>query len=163
MRAYVPAVRAPNLFIADITAPGASAESRKLSTNIFESYFEAYLDLYPTFATEIGDHRYDDQLEIAISDEHIAAQRRLFRAHPQPSRRYQTRTARYAPSGFYLEVLERDLRLGLDGQRFNSHLMPVRQLGSLAVEFPLLGSGTGIHPFRTVDRLRQFFETHRGI
>ena len=65
-------IRLPSIF-----SPGASAESRKLQ-EIFESYFEAYLDLYPTFATEIGDHRYDDQLEIAISEEHIAAQRRLF-------------------------------------------------------------------------------------
>ena len=54
-----------------------STESRKLH-EIFESFFEAELALFPTFATEIGDHRYDDQLEIAISEEHIAAQRRLF-------------------------------------------------------------------------------------
>src|SRR5580765_1803927 len=54
-----------------------SSESRKLH-EIFESFFEAELVLFPTFATEIGDHRYDDQLEIAISEEHIAAQRRLF-------------------------------------------------------------------------------------
>ncbi len=57
--------------------PTASSESRKLH-ELFESYFEAYLTLFPTFATEIGDHRYDDQLEIAISEEHIGAQRRLF-------------------------------------------------------------------------------------
>ena len=54
-----------------------SSGSRKLH-EIFESLFEAELVLFPTFATEIGDHRYDDQLEIAISEEHIAAQRRLF-------------------------------------------------------------------------------------
>src|SRR6476620_11914106 len=54
-----------------------SGESRRLH-EIFESFFEAELALFPTFATEVGDHRYDDQLEITISEEHIAEQRRLF-------------------------------------------------------------------------------------
>ncbi len=66
--------------------PGAAAEARTLDS-IFENYFEAYLDLYPSFATEIGDHRYDDQLEIAISVEHISAQRRLFEHTLSPARR----------------------------------------------------------------------------
>jgi uncharacterized protein (DUF885 family) len=33
---------------------------------------------------------------------------------------------------------------------FKQNLLPVRQLASLAVEFPLLASVNGIHPFKTV-------------
>ena len=46
-----------------------SSGSPPLNT-ILERYFEEYLSLYPTLATAIGDHRYDDQLAISISDAH---------------------------------------------------------------------------------------------
>jgi uncharacterized protein (DUF885 family) len=133
-----------------------SAESRKLH-ELFESYFEAYLTLFPTFATEVGDHRYDDQLEIAISEEHIGAQRRLFQ-------HALTRIAEIQLDGIdpkerlYVEVFTRNLRLAIAGQRFKQHLQPVRQLASLAVEFPLLGSGSGVHPFRTITDYENFLK-----
>ena len=58
----------------------------------------------------------------------------------------------------YLEVFTRNLQLALDGLRFKQQLMPVRQLASLAVEFPLLGSGAGAHPFRTVTDYENFLK-----
>jgi uncharacterized protein (DUF885 family) len=141
--------------------PLAPAESVKLHA-IFEGFFEAELALFPTFATEIGDHRYDDQLEIAISDEHIGAKRRLFQHTLQ-------RLGEIKPDQIdsrdrlHREVLTRTLRLTLDGLRFKSELMPVRQLASLAVEFPLLGSGAGVHPFRTVTDYENFLQRIRGF
>ena len=136
--------------------PGAAAEARTLDS-IFENYFEAYLDLYPSFATEIGDHRYDDQLEIAISTEHISAQRRLFE-HTLSRLAAIDRDLLDPRRRLFLQVLERNLKVGLEGQKFNSHLVPVRQLASMAVEFPLFGSGTGIHPFRTVTDYDNFLK-----
>ena len=59
------------------TVEGQGADSRELQ-QIFERYFEAYLQLFPTFATSIGDHRFDDQFEISISEEHLAKQRKLY-------------------------------------------------------------------------------------
>ena len=141
--------------------PGEAAEARTLD-GIFENYFEAYLDLYPTFATEIGDHRYDDQLEIAISAEHINAQRRLFE-HTLNRLAAIDRDLLDSRRRLFLQVLERNLRLGLEGQKFNAHLLSVRQLASLAVEFPLLGSGTGIHPFRTVADYENFLKRLEGF
>ena len=133
-----------------------SAASGKLH-EFFESYFEAYLTLFPTFATEIGDHRYDDQLEIAISEEHIGAQRRLF--HHALSRIGEIDLDEINRSErLYVEVFTRGLRLAIAGQKFKQHLQPVRQLASLAVEFPLLGSGSNIHPFKTVTDYENFLK-----
>ena len=56
------------------------------------------------------------------------------------------------------KFLRDNLQLALDGLRFKQHLMPVRQLASLAVEFPLLGSGAGAHPFRTVTDYENFLK-----
>jgi hypothetical protein len=128
--------------------PSLSVESRKLDA-IFESYFEAYLKLFPTFATEIGDHRYDDRLEIAISEEHIAAQKKLVAQTLDQLARIEL--ARLDGRGrFFHGVLRYNVTDALESFKFKQHLLPVRQLASLAVEFPLLGSGSGIHPFKTV-------------
>jgi hypothetical protein len=37
---------------------------------LFQNFFQDYLQLFPTFATRIGDHGYDDKLQIEISEEH---------------------------------------------------------------------------------------------
>ena len=139
-----------------------STESRKLH-EIFESFFEAELVLFPTFATEIGDHRYDDQLEIAISEEHIAEQRRLFQHTLKSRGRDQIRGDVDARERLYLDVLTRALKVALEGFAFEQHLMPVRQLWQLAVEFPLLGSGAGAHPFRTVTDYENFLKRIEGF
>ncbi len=89
--------------------------------------------------------------------EHISAQRRLFE-HTLSRLAAIDRDLLDARRRLFLEVLERNLRLGLEGQKFNSHLLPVRQLASLAVEFPLLASGAGIQPFRTVDDYDNFLK-----
>jgi uncharacterized protein (DUF885 family) len=138
-----------------------STESRKLH-EIFESFFEAELALFPTFATEIGDHRYDDQLEIAISEEHIAAQRRLLQHTLKRTAEIKVEAIE-ARERLYLEVLSRALKVALDGFAFKQRLMPVRQLASLAVEFPLLGSGAGAHPFRTVTDYENFLKRIDGF
>ena len=142
--------------LASRVRPADFAESRRLK-EIFDGYFEALLALYPTFATEIGDHRHDDQLEITISEEHRAAARRLFQYGLDRA------ATVHAPAldpheRLYLEVFKRNLRVALDGLRFKPHLMPVRQLASLAVEFPLLGSSGGAHPFRTVTDYENFLK-----
>jgi uncharacterized protein (DUF885 family) len=63
----------------------------------------------------------------------------------------------------YLDVLTRALKVALDGFAFEQRLMPVRQLASLAVEFPLLGSGAGAHPFRTVTDYENFLKRIDGF
>ena len=138
-----------------------SAESRKLH-EIFDSFFEAELALFPTFATETGDHRYDDQFEIAISEEHIGAQRRLFQ---QALKRVEEIKVDEIDGRdrLYLEVLVRNAKLTLDAFKFQQQLMPVRQLASVAVEFPLLGSGAGAHPFRTVTDYENFLKRIEGF
>ena len=85
-----------------------SAESRRLH-EIFESFFDAELALFPTFATEIGDHRYDDQLEIAISEGHLDAHRRLLQQTLERLAEIK-RDEISAQGRLYFDVLSRNLR-----------------------------------------------------
>jgi uncharacterized protein (DUF885 family) len=41
--------------------------------------------------------------------------------------------------------------------------LPVRQLGSLPIEFPLLGSGDGSRPFKTVTDYENFLKRIGGF
>ena len=126
----------------------ASAESKRLQ-EIFDQYFEDYLELFPTFATSIGDHRYDDQLGIGISEEHRTKQRDLYTS--SLSKLADVRRDRLeAFDALNYAAFDRMLKQRLEGLTFNQQLLPLRQLGSLPVEFPIMGSGKGEQPFKTV-------------
>src|SRR5262245_2704418 len=136
--------------------PAPTPQSRQLDA-IFEEYFQAYLKLFPTFASEIGDHRYDDQLEIAIGPEHLAAQKSL--AERTLERLDRIDLARLDEhQRLFHDVLSYNLKDTLEGLRFKLELLPVRQLASLAVEFPLFASANGIHPFKTIADYNNFLK-----
>jgi len=142
------------------TAPQGNRQSAIESQQLrqmLEDYFEEFLKLAPLFATSIGDHRYDDQLAIVISEEQRGRRRALYR-------NYQNRLAAIprerleADDQLILAVFERTLRRNLEALQFNQHLQPVRQLSSMAVDFPVIGSGTGLHLFKSVTDYENFLK-----
>ena len=126
----------------------ATGESRQLN-QVFEDYFEEYLKLFPTFATSIGDHRYDNQLAITIGEEHRAKERELYLKFLAALGKIEKHRFDASDAMNYV-AFERLLKRRLEGLNFDQYLMPVRQLGSMPIEFPVLASGKGDHPFRTV-------------
>jgi len=131
-------------------------ESQQLR-QMLEDYFEEFLKLAPLFATSIGEYRYDDQLAIVISEEQRGRRRALYRD-------YQSKIATIprerleADDRLILAVFERTLARNLEALRFNQHLQPVRQLNSMPVDFPIIGSGTGLHPFKSVTDYDNFLK-----
>jgi uncharacterized protein (DUF885 family) len=129
-------------------------ESRRLD-ELLEGYFEELLRLNPVFATSVGDHRYDDQLGDGLTDEHRERVRLLVRRYTEALSRVE-RERLSPPERLSYDIFERHLTLHLEGAQFPRHLLPIRQLYSTPIEFPLLGSGSGIHPFRTVRDYENF-------
>jgi uncharacterized protein (DUF885 family) len=133
-----------------------SIESQQLR-QMLEDYFDEFLRLAPLFATSIGDYRYNDQLAIVISEEQRGRRRALYR-------NYQNKIATIprarleADDQLILAVFERTLTRNLEALQFNQHLQPVRQLNSMAVDFPVIGSGTGLHPFKSVTDYDNFLK-----
>jgi uncharacterized protein (DUF885 family) len=133
-----------------------SIESQQLR-QMLEDYFEEFLRLAPLFATSIGDYRYNDQLAIVISEEQRGRRRDLYR-------NYQNRIAAIprerleADDQLILAVFERTLTRNLEALQFNQNLQPVRQLSSMAVDFPVIGSGSGLHPFKSVTDYDDFLK-----
>jgi len=137
------------------------AASRRLN-QIFHDYFEEYLRLFPTFATSVGDHRYDDRMGNAISEEHREQQRLLYTRYLNEIAKLDSKAFRGQDLLSY-QLFRRRLALNLEGLEFKQHLIPVRQLSSTPIEFPLLGSGVGMHPFRTVRDYENFLKRMEGL
>jgi uncharacterized protein (DUF885 family) len=138
-----------------------SAESRKLG-EIFDDYFERYLELFPLFASRIGDHRYDDRLEVNIGAEHRARQQKLYRETEDRLSAINVQDLS-TKERLYHDVLTQALRRRQEAARFPGYLLPVRQLGNLPIEFPLIGSGSGSHPFKTIADYDNFLKRIDGF
>ncbi len=133
-----------------------STESQQLR-QILDDYFEEFLKLAPLFATSIGDNRYNDQLGIIISEEQRERRRTLYR-HYQKKITAIPRDRLKADDQLILAVFERTLTMNLEVLQFNQHLQPVRQLNSMPVDFPVMGSGNGVHPFKSVTDYDNFLK-----
>ena len=90
---------------------------------LFQNYFEEYLQLFPTFATLIGDHRYDDKLQIEISEEHRQKQRTLYSTYLKKLSEVD-RSALQDRDRLNYDVLKYDLNLRLEELQFKEHLIP---------------------------------------
>src|SRR5919106_2336540 len=146
---------------APTASPGQTAPNRQFD-ELAEGYFEELLALEPTLATSIGDNRYNDRFVPAFSEEQreksralavktLAALGKVRRDALDPKR-----TISY-------EMLTRELEEDLAGLRFPSHLAPVDQFRSFANSFAQMGSGTGIHPFKTVKDYDDFLGRMGGF
>ena len=128
---------------ADVADPTASLHA------LFDEFFERSLELNPTRASAIGDYRYNDQFANSIGPEHRAASHQMdekFLARLFEIDREQL--SRQDQLSYDMFQLNREQ--SLEGERFPGHLQPINQFYSPLISFVQLGSGTSIHPFKTV-------------
>jgi uncharacterized protein (DUF885 family) len=121
------------------------AARRKALADLIAEQWEYNLSENPEFASILGDKRWNDKSsEVSAA----AVQRDLVK-----SREFLARFEAIDTTGFPEQealnktLMVRDLKLGLDGARFENWLMPVNQMGGLHLEAPQLVS---LLPFDTV-------------
>ncbi len=126
-----------------------------------EAYFDGYLALNPTRATDIGDHRFDDRLELPASPGYETASLAL-------ERRYRDAVAAIDPAALDdRDRLTREMFLyyrdaAIERHRFPRRLLPVSQFdGGLATDLVVYGSGSGPQPFETVADYRRWLARAR--
>lgn len=128
----------------------------------YESYFDRVLELNPTFATFVGVHTWDDRYPNYLGPEHRAAETAL-------TEEYLARVSAIDASGLQgqdrlnLEMFRNSLELDLEGAKFQEHLMPINQFSNPANSFVQMGSGSSIHPFRTVQDYDNFLSRMDGF
>ena len=110
----------------------------------------------------MGDPRYDDRLPDALSDEGREAIRQLA-VRTRTSLEAIPRAELRGEDVFTRAVLDEQTTTTLDGLPVDDHLMPLDSLNSIAVQMPVLGSGVGMQPFRTVRDYDNFLARIRAF
>ncbi len=135
--------------------PAASADANQQLDQLAEEYFEASLPLSPITATSIGDTRYN-HLYLAGFDPAVEAGYRALVDRFEPRLRAIDRNALDQQHQLTYEIFRRDIAEFREGLRFPGHLVPLNQFFNWTASFAQLGSGTGLHPFRTVKDYEDF-------
>lgn len=116
---------------------------------IFDDYHEQYLILFPLEATNFGDSRYNDQLQINISADFLAKEQFFYRQTLERLQAVDQDAASETPK-LMAEILQYELKTRLAKFAFGFERIPFNQFEGLPLTFAQLGSGASSQPFKTV-------------
>jgi uncharacterized protein (DUF885 family) len=116
---------------------------------LVEAYWDEQLALNPTFATYLGDHRFDDRLEMTPTPEYEAASLALEKRWLAAVRAIDPATldeTRRLTREVFLDNRER----AVAQHAFPGRLLPIDQFGGgMPMGLAMLGAGSGPQPFAT--------------
>lgn len=117
--------------------------------SLFRDYHEQFLVLFPLEATSFGDKRYNDRLQLDISEEFAARKRGFYESIQKQLRGIRVEQAS-DELRLCAEILDYELQIRLAGLDYRAQRIPFTQFEGLPLAFGQMGSGSGIHPFKTV-------------
>jgi uncharacterized protein (DUF885 family) len=138
------------------TATATATDSAKLD-KLVDDYFERLLELNPTFATAIGDLRYNDRYPIDIGTQWLAdslANEQQYLAALNDIDASKLDEA----SRLTYDIFKHNRQINIDGAMFRDELLPISQFGSTPVEFGRLGSGQSVQPFSNAKEYDDFLK-----
>ncbi len=138
----------------DAVTEEADDSSAQLA-ELFDEHFERNLELNPLWATAIGDDRYDDRMAISMSQDYRDTGRRLDEEFLARLREIDRSSLEYQDQLSY-DIFEIQREQSLAGNEFPSHLQPMNQFYLMTNFFVQLGSGSSLHPFKTVKNYDDF-------
>ena len=124
---------------------------------LYEDYWEFILKENPTFATYLGDHRYDNWLE-DVSNEGYEHRIERFRKFLTDLKGFKRPVS--GEDQLNYDLFKRELGLQIEGAKYQPYLLPITQQTGPHIDLPQLVT---YHPFKTlqdyvnyVSRLTQF-------
>ncbi|HEX5872147.1 MAG TPA: DUF885 family protein [Longimicrobium sp.] len=140
----------------------ASADANAQLDALAEAYWDAGIALSPVAATSTGDNRYNHLYTVGFAPD-VRAQYQALTREYEGRLQAIDRDALDTEHQLTYEIFRRDLEENRQGEQFPSHLVPLNQFFNFTASFAQMGSGTGIHPFRTVDDYEDFLGRIRGF
>jgi uncharacterized protein (DUF885 family) len=132
-------------------------ESTKL-LQLADQYFEHRLRLFPQSATEdVGDPRFEGELQIEISPAHRAEQASVFGGLLKSLAALDRRVLSKDDQVTY-DVLQYDLKRRLDALKFPAHLLPVHHMEMVPVSLAGWGGGESVQPFKTAGNYENYLK-----
>lgn len=148
------------LFVASICNAQQGKQSRL--QKMLDFYYEDYLKLNPTTATFKGDDRYNDQIENPISADYRKQSLSLIKRYTDSLHHYEF-TKLSDKDQLSYRIFEYELQNRLEGSKYDTYLTPVSQMNDFRISFSQMGSGAGIHPFKTVKDYDDFLKRMNGF
>ena len=138
-------------------APRPQPEPSAL-TKLFDDYYDETLALDPVLATTLGEHRYDAHLANDLSEDYRARVGDFCRRFLARLQAVQATLAAPLSTEDQLNVdlVHRELSDRLEGLAFPDHLLALTHISGQPVDFPVMASGGGVHPFDTVTDYENF-------
>lgn len=116
--------------------------------SIAAGYYEGYLKFYPLEATSQGDNRYNDQLPNNISQAFIKKEIAFYNSVQNQLKLVDYNSLDDDRKVVY-DVLEYTIIDKQERYAYHPEYIPFTQFSGLPLDFPMLGSGSGIQPFKT--------------
>ncbi|MBC8152519.1 MAG: DUF885 domain-containing protein [Bacteroidetes bacterium] len=126
------------------------------------AYYEELLRLNPTTASSRGDYRYNDQLENALSQPYREQMKALYTRYLDGLKAYDERQLGERDKLSY-QIFRYDLERNLEAMQFPTYLAPMGQMGDFRLSFSQMGSGSSIHPFKSVKDYDDFLKRVNGF
>lgn len=137
------------------------AESKKLQT-LTETYFDEAIKRSPVYATFVGVNDYDDRFSTPISAKSLAEDLAFEKKYLAAINQIDASLLSGQDLLSY-EIFKRDRELGIKGYSFNTHMLPISQMGGAHSFFAILGSGSSAQPFNTEEDYRNFMKRAEGF
>jgi len=119
-------------------------DKNKELQNYLKDYWEHVLKYNPTFATYIGDHRYDDALE-DLSEESISSQIKYVKDLQKKTEKID-QTDLTAENRLNLDLFKNTLNNHIRMYEFKTHYIPLNQMSGPHLDIPQI---IEFHPFHT--------------
>lgn len=116
--------------------------------SIAADYYGEYLKMYPLEATSQGDERYNDLLPNNLSQAFIKNEIAFYNSVQNRLKSVNYNALDNDHKVVY-DVLEYTLIDKQERYAYHPEYIPFTQFGGLPLDFPMLGSGSGIQPFKT--------------
>jgi uncharacterized protein (DUF885 family) len=133
------------LFAQSPSSRPVNAELHKL----FDDADEEFLKLNPISATFRGDNRYNDKMPIDFTDSYREKQKAYFTKNLEAIKKFKRDDLNDNDKLSY-DVFKWQTELALGQFEFRTNRIPFNQFFGLQITLPLLGSGTGAQPFKSV-------------
>ena len=130
--------------------------------SLLTGYYEDFLKLNPTTASYLGDYRYNDQLENTFSQPYRDQMKGLFTRYLDRLNAYDEKQLGERDKLNY-QILRYDLTTNLASMEFPEYLTPMNQMGDFRLSFSQMGSGSDIHPFKSVKDYDDFLKRINGF
>jgi len=131
----------------DKATPDAVKPNEDLS-KLFNNYSEERMKLFPLEATQNGDNRYNDQMEIAFTDSFRDKLRAFYSNYLNRVIKFEAEELDDNDRISY-NIFKREMEMQLENLKFHDNYIPFNQFWARPLDLGQLGSGESSQPFKT--------------